>query len=72
MRTIIDLPKADLESLTELGHERGLSRAEVIRQAISVFLRFHHKSRDKAFGLWRDRSPDGLRYQQALRDEWGQ
>lgn len=72
MRTIIDLPDYDVQALTDFGRERGLSRAEVIRQAISVFLRFHKKSRDGAFGLWREHSPDGLRYQQAVRDEWGQ
>ncbi len=72
MRTIIDLPQGDLKHLTDLGLERGMSRAEIIRQAIRVFLTFHRASRDEAFGLWRDRSPDGLRYQQALRDEWGE
>ena len=72
MRTIIDLPEPDLRHLTELGQERGMSRAEVIRQAIKIFLTFHHKKPDHAFGLWKDRSEDGLRYQQALRAEWGQ
>jgi len=71
MRTIIDLPTSDLRHLTALGDERGLSRTEVIRQAIKIFLTFHRKSPDKAFGLWKDRSEDGLRYQQALRAEWG-
>ena len=70
MRTIIDLPEPDVKDLTELGRERGMSRAEIIRQAIKVFLIFHKASRDGSFGLWRNRSEDGLRYQQALRDEW--
>lgn len=72
MRTIIDLPEGDLHQLAELGRERGMSRAEIIRQAVNVFLRFHQASRDGAFGLWRNRSEDGLRYQQALRAEWGE
>jgi hypothetical protein len=72
MRTIIDLPERDLRHLTELGQERGMSRAEIIRQAIKIFLTFHQKDPEQAFGLWRDRSEDGLRYQQALRAEWGE
>jgi Ribbon-helix-helix protein, copG family len=72
MRTIIDLPERDVKNLTELGRERGMSRAEVIRQAIKVFLIFHQASRDGAFGLWRKRSEDGLRYQRAVRAEWGE
>jgi Ribbon-helix-helix protein, copG family len=71
MRTIIDLPERDLRHLTELAEERGLSRAEIIRGAIKVFLTFHQKAPNKAFGLWREASPDGLRYQDALRAEWG-
>jgi Ribbon-helix-helix protein, copG family len=72
MRTIIDLPERDVKNLTELGRERGMSRAEIIRQAIKVFLTFHQASRNGAFGLWRERSEDGLRYQRALRAEWGE
>jgi len=72
MRTIIDLPEGDLRHLTELGRERGMSRAKIIRQAIKVFLTFHQASREGAFGLWREGSEDGLRYQQALRAEWGE
>ena len=72
MRTIINLPEGDLRHLAELGQERGLSRAEIIRQAIKIFLTLHQKTPGKAFGLWKDRSEDGLKYQQALRAEWDQ
>ena len=70
MRTIIELPERDLCHLAELGKERGMSRAEIIRQAITSFLQLHQKTPDKAFGLWKDRTDDGLRYQQLLRAEW--
>ena len=70
MRTIIDLPERDLRHLTELGQERGMSRAEIIRGAIKIFLTFHQKLPGPAFGLWRAKSEDGVRYQQALRAEW--
>ena len=71
MRTIIDIPEPQLKLLTRLGDERGLSRAEVIRQAINIFLKLHESPPDRAFGLWKDRTEDGLRYQRLLRDEWG-
>jgi hypothetical protein len=70
MRTIIDLPETDLKTLTELGRERGLSRAEIIRQAITIFLKLHRQPPDRFFGLWKDRTQDGLDYQRALRTEW--
>ena len=72
MLTIIDIPERQLKTLTQLGQERGMSRAEVIRQAITIFLKLHESPPDRAFGLWKDRTEDGLRYQRLLRDEWGE
>jgi len=72
MRTIIDIPAPQLKILTRLGEERGMSRAEVIRQAIKIFLKLQESPPDRAFGLWKDRTEDGLRYQRLLRDEWSE
>ena len=73
MRTIIDIPENQLKRLTRICEREQLSRAEIIRRAIAVYLRQGGAaSEDRAFGLWRDRGVEGLRYQEALRDEWAE
>lgn len=71
MRTIVDIPEEQLKHLTRICEREHVSRAEVIRRAIAGYLRHGvAASEDRAFGLWRDRGLEGLRYQDALRDEW--
>lgn len=72
MRTIVDLPEPQIAALSEICRERGLSRAEAVRQAVDAFLKDQMTSKTSAFGLWARQSPaeDGLMYQQRLRDEW--
>lgn len=73
MRTLIDLPRADLEALGELARRRGVSRASLMRQAIDDYLaRQRPAPPHEAFGLWRsaDTPEDGLAYQDRIRDEW--
>lgn len=73
MRTIIDLPDEQLEALDGICRRDGISRAEAIRQAVSLLMQRRGASRSGvAFGIWRGRrSPDGLAYQERLRREWG-
>jgi hypothetical protein len=71
MRTIVDIPEDQLKHLARICEREHLSRAEVVRRAIAVYLRRSGAaSEDRAFGLWRDRGLEGLRYQNELRDEW--
>lgn len=71
MRTLIDIPEEDLGRLNELSSARHVSRAELVRSAISLFLRTHGTDvADEAFGLWADGKEDGLAYQKRLRSEW--
>ena len=71
MKTLVDIPKPDLEALDHLGHRRKASRAKLIREAVSDFLALNRRAgRDEAFGLWRDRAIDGLDYQRKIRSEW--
>jgi hypothetical protein len=71
MRTIIDLPGAQLEALDALCRREGISRAEAIRRAVALQLRQTPVGDPaRAFGLWRDRRVDGLVYERPLRDEW--
>lgn len=71
MRTIIDLPPEQVESLDSWCRREGVSRAEAVRRAVAEHLRKHHTpSAEKAFGLWRSIPEDGLAYQDRLRGEW--
>ena len=71
MRTIVDLPAEQVESLDEWCRREGVSRAEAVRQAVAAHLRKNHTSgASRAFGIWRDVAEDGLAYQERLRREW--
>lgn len=71
MRTIIDLTNVQLELLAQFSADEKISRAELIRRAITEYLQRNAKPvEDKAFGLWAQRHKDGLKYQECLRAEW--
>ncbi|GAA0236503.1 hypothetical protein GCM10009125_26760 [Castellaniella daejeonensis] len=70
-RILIDLSETQLQALAAKVRTEGRSRAAIIRDAIDAYLA-HHAPGDASavFGLWRDRSIDGLEYQEAQRAEW--
>jgi hypothetical protein len=70
MRTIVDIPQSQLQQLEAICRREDLSRAEAVRRAISLFVAEHDLSPDEAFGIWKARGHEGIRYQQALRGEW--
>ncbi len=71
MRTLVDIPEEDLALLNKLSEIRDMSRAELVRQAISIYLEPHKMAeRVEGFGLWANRAEDGLVYQQRIRSEW--
>lgn len=71
MRTIVDLPADQVDSLDEWCRREGVSRAEAVRRAVAEHLRKHHIGDGKrAFGMWRDMAEDGLAHQERLRSEW--
>ena len=71
MRTVIDVPDQLIDSLDRVSGTEQRSRAALIREAIAEFLRKRSgPSAEAAFGLWKDRKTDGLRYQNGLRTEW--
>ncbi len=74
MRTIVDLPEELVAQLDALRQKKRLSRAELIRRAVRLYLKQagqpDPKQGDKAFGLWRTRQTDGLAYEDAIRQEW--
>jgi hypothetical protein len=72
MRTIVDLPDAERAQLDALCRQRGVSRAEALRQALRLWLQEQTPDHGQVFGLWRDRPQGSLDLQQALRQEWAE
>ncbi len=71
MRTIIDLPEQQYEALKALAKREKASRAELVRRALAEYLaRRTPQLEDEAFGVWSERTEDGLAYQERLRQEW--
>jgi metal-responsive CopG/Arc/MetJ family transcriptional regulator len=70
MRTIIDLPAKQIKSLAKLCKRFGVSRAELIRRAVGDYLKASEEPPEDAFGIWRDREIDSLKYEDKLRSEW--
>lgn len=71
MRTIVDIPDAELAPLNALCQSLHISRAEAVRRAIRGFVvqsKFAETA-DAAFGLWA-KGGDSVDYQNKLRDEW--
>jgi metal-responsive CopG/Arc/MetJ family transcriptional regulator len=71
MRTVIEVPDQLIESLDRVSGTEQRSRSALIREAIAEFLRKKSgPAAEAAFGLWKQRKIDGVRYQKELRDEW--
>ena len=67
------IPVEQLEALDGICRRDGISRAEAIRQAVTLLMRQRGAGQSgMAFGIWRGkRQVDGLKYQERLRREWG-
>lgn len=71
MRTIVDIPEELLRPLDELSSAENRSRASVIREALTIYLKNRPLcSMNEAFGLWKNNKIDSLKYQEDLRSEW--
>ena len=73
MRTLVDIPDEDIAKLDALAKRQGKSRAAEIRDAINLHLVHNSNNNDwieRCAGLWenRDDIPDGVEYQQAIRE----
>lgn len=81
MRTIVDIPPERLQHLDRWAQSCKISRAEAVRRAVAELLDRVASPKEVGFGLWvQDKSSgyqlpperDGLRMQQAMREEWPQ
>jgi hypothetical protein len=75
MRAIIEIPDKQINDLALIAKTKKLPRAEIIRQAITVYISSNKPSAAPAFGLWakhpvKDQPQDGLQYQEKMRAEW--
>ena len=74
MRTLVDIPDEDIEKLDALAAKEKRSRAATIRDAVKLYLIQNANNNDwieRWAGLWADRDdiPDGVEYQQAIRED---
>lgn len=70
MRVLVDLGADQIDDLAHLCKSEKISRAELIRRAISQYLADKKPEPVNAFGLWRDKAVDGLVWQEQVRAEW--
>jgi len=72
MRTLVDIPDEQIGDLAIICEAKKVSRAELIRQAISFYIGTNKPVPTDAFGLWKAKQPnmDGLAYQEQARAEW--
>ncbi len=72
MRTLVDIPDEQIDDLDIICEAKKVSRAELIRQAITVYIGTNKLVPADAFGLWSTKQPavDGLAYQEQARAEW--
>ena len=72
VRTIVDLPELERDRLDARCRQRGISRAEAIREALRLWLKQQQPQHRQVFALWQDRADDSLTMQDALRREWAE
>jgi predicted transcriptional regulator len=68
VRTLIDLPDAQIQALAALCERLKQPRAAVIREAVAEYLERH--AVQPAYELWSAETVDGLDYQEKVRAEW--
>ncbi|MBN3735346.1 MULTISPECIES: ribbon-helix-helix protein, CopG family [unclassified Burkholderia] len=70
-RILVDLSNSQLDELAAIVETERRPRAAIIRDAIDAYIALHKRPlADDVFGLWKDRTVDGLAYQEELRSEW--
>lgn len=71
-RTLVDLSPTTIHQLDEIAKKQHVSRAKLIRSAISSFLAHYNKENQiEAFGILKSKPGlDSIKLQNQLRNEW--
>ena len=73
MRTLVDIPDADIEKLDALAASTKRSRAATIREAVKLYLVENTDNSwiERGRGYWKDRDDigDSVEYQRAMRED---
>ena len=77
VRTLVSLSDEKLKKLDNLARRSKKSRAQLMREAIDLYLKKKdHESESwkelvrHTTGLWKQKKVDGLAYERKLREEW--
>jgi predicted transcriptional regulator len=70
MQTTIDIPEEQVGQLEKLSQARNIPRDEIVRLAISAYLRSRSLALEQSLGAWAGAQGDGVEYQQRVRGEW--
>ncbi|TWF57107.1 CopG family transcriptional regulator [Neorhizobium alkalisoli] len=71
MRTLVELPEAEIEALDRLAQAENTSRELLIERAVRALLdKNDRQAKIDAYGLWGNRTIDGLEFQKKVRGEW--
>lgn len=68
----MELPDEQLEALGDICSQEKASRAEIIRRAVGSYILGKQAGKGRsAFGLWKKKKVDALKYESRLRADWG-
>jgi len=71
MRTLVDIPDRVIEQLVFLGKKLKASRAELVRQALNLFIDQHKpQSKNDAFGSWTRSRKQTDKFLESIKSEW--
>ena len=71
MRTIIELSDEQVRGLSGYCEQKGISRAQDIREAVAELLKDKGKSeKSQAFGMWRGKKIKSREFVDTIRGEW--
>ncbi|HEX8232676.1 MAG TPA: CopG family transcriptional regulator [Caulobacteraceae bacterium] len=71
MRTLVDIPADQMAALTELSRQEKVSRAAIIREAVTKLIQDRRRDvLEETFGAFKGMCEDSVEFQRRLRDDW--